>query len=130
MSEGARILILESLSHALHREAKIYAEVIGYGARSDAHHMVATHPESKEAYLAMRSALKNANVALEEVDVISAHATSTQVGDISETANKSMFGHMLGAADGVEAIALAMSIEEGIVPPTSCSPSENKYRSV
>ncbi|MBD8007498.1 beta-ketoacyl-ACP synthase II [Bacillus norwichensis] len=135
MSEGAGILILESLSHALRREAKIYAEVIGYGASSDAHHIVATHPEGKGAYLAMRSALKNANISSEGIDVISAHATSTQVGDISETmaikqlfgkqayqipitANKSMLGHMLGAAGGVEAIALAMSIKEGIVPPT------------
>ncbi|PFU06798.1 beta-ketoacyl-ACP synthase II, partial [Bacillus cereus] len=135
MSEGAGILILESLSHALHREAKIYAEVIGYGASSDAHHIVATHPEGKGAYLAMRSALKNAHISPEEVDVISAHATSTKVGDISETmaikqlfgkqayqipvtANKSMLGHMLGAAGGVEAIALAMSLKEGIVPPT------------
>ncbi|PFU20150.1 beta-ketoacyl-ACP synthase II, partial [Bacillus cereus] len=135
MSEGAGILILESLSHALHREAKIYAEVIGYGASSDAYHIVATHPEGKGAYLAMRSALKNANISSEEVDVISAHATSTKVGDISETmaikqlfgkqayqipvtANKSMLGHMLGAAGGVEAIALAMSLKEGTVPPT------------
>ncbi|PFO63074.1 beta-ketoacyl-ACP synthase II [Bacillus cereus] len=135
MSEGAGILILESLSHALRREAKIYAEVIGYGASSDAHHIVATHPEGKGAYLAMRSALKNAHISPEEVDVISAHATSTKVGDISETmaikqlfgkqayqipvtANKSMLGHMLGAAGGVEAIALAMSLKEGIVPPT------------
>ncbi len=135
MSEGAGILILESLSHALRREAKIYAEVIGYGASSDAHHIVAMHPEGKGAYLAMRSALKNANISSEGIDVISAHATSTQVGDISETmaikqlfgkqayqipitANKSMLGHMLGAAGGVEAIALAMSIKEGIVPPT------------
>ncbi|MGE8057459.1 beta-ketoacyl-ACP synthase II [Bacillus mycoides] len=135
MSEGAGILILESLSHALRREAKIYAEVIGYGASSDAYHIVATHPEGKGAYLAMRSALKNANISPEEVDVISAHATSTKVGDISETmaikqlfgkqayqipvtANKSMLGHMLGAAGGVEAIALAMSLKEGIVPPT------------
>ncbi len=135
MSEGAGILILESLSHALARGAKIHAEVIGYGASSDAYHMVATHPEGKGAYLAMRAALKNANISLEEIDVISAHATSTKVGDISETkaikelfgkqayqipitANKSMVGHMLGAAGGVEAIALAMSLKEGIVPPT------------
>ncbi|MEI2391661.1 beta-ketoacyl-ACP synthase II [Priestia megaterium] len=135
MSEGAGILILESLSHALRRGAKIHAEVIGYGASSDAHHMVATHPEGKGAYLAMRAALRNANISLEEIDVISAHATSTKVGDISETkaikqlfgkqayqipitANKSMVGHMLGAAGGVEAIALAMSLKEGIVPPT------------
>ncbi|MEJ9307122.1 beta-ketoacyl-ACP synthase II [Priestia megaterium] len=135
MSEGAGILILESLSHALSRGANIHAEVIGYGASSDAHHMVATHPEGKGAYLAMKAALKNANISLEEIDVISAHATSTKVGDISETkaikelfgqqayqipitANKSMVGHMLGAAGGVEAIALAMSLKEGIVPPT------------
>jgi len=135
MSEGAGILILESLSHALQRGAKIYAEVIGYGASSDAHHIVATHPEGKGAYLAMRAALKNANISSEEIDVISAHATSTKVGDISETmaikqlfgtqayqipitANKSMLGHMLGAAGGVEAIALAMSLKEGIIPPT------------
>lgn len=117
MSEGAGILILESLSHALRRGANIHAEVIGYGASSDAHHMVATHPEGKGAYLAMKAALKNANIPLEEIDVISAHATSTKVGDISETkaikelfgkhayqipitANKSMIGHMLGAAGG------------------------------
>jgi len=135
MSEGAGIFILESLSHALQRRAKIYAEVIGYGASSDAHHIVATHPEGKGAYLAMRAALKNANLSPEEIDVISAHATSTKVGDISETmaikqlfgtqayqipvtANKSMLGHMLGAAGGVEAIALAMSLKEGIIPPT------------
>ncbi len=135
MSEGAGILILESLSHALRRGANIHAEVIGYGASSDAHHMVATHPEGKGAYLAMKAALKNADISLEDIDVISAHATSTKVGDISETkaikelfgkqayqipitANKSMVGHMLGAAGGVEAIALAMSLKEGIVPPT------------
>ncbi|WP_397538918.1 beta-ketoacyl-ACP synthase II [Rummeliibacillus pycnus] len=135
MSEGAGILILESLSHALLRKAKIYAEVIGYGASSDAYHIVATHPEGNGAYLAMRSALKNANLSIEEIDVISAHATSTKVGDISETmaikklfgkqayqipitANKSMLGHMLGAAGGVETIALAMSLKEGIIPPT------------
>ncbi|PAE88998.1 beta-ketoacyl-ACP synthase II [Shouchella clausii] len=135
MSEGAGILILESLSHALRRKANIYAEVIGYGASSDAYHMVATHPEGKGAYLAMKAALKNANISPQHIDVISAHATSTKVGDISETlaikklfgqhayeipitANKSMFGHMLGASGGVEAITLAMSLKEGIIPPT------------
>lgn len=135
MSEGAGILILESLSHALRRDAKIYAEVIGYGASSDAYHMVATHPEGRGAYLAMKKALINANLSPEEIDVISAHATSTEVGDRSETlaikklfeaqayqipitANKSMLGHMLGAAGGVEAIALAKSLKEGIIPPT------------
>lgn len=135
MSEGAGILILESHSHALQRKAKIYAEVVGYGASSDAHHIVATHPEGRGAYLAMRAALRSANLSTEEIDVINAHATSTKVGDISETmaikklfndqayhipitANKSMLGHMLGAAGGVEAIALALSLKEGIIPPT------------
>ncbi|MEH7747891.1 beta-ketoacyl-ACP synthase II [Neobacillus drentensis] len=135
MSEGAGILILESLTHALRRNARIYAEVIGYGASSDAYHMVSPHPEGKGAYLAMKMALKDASISTDEVDVISAHATSTEIGDISETnaikklfgkqayripvtANKSMTGHLLGAAGGVEAIALAKSLQEGIIPPT------------
>lgn len=135
MSEGAGILILESLTHALRRNARIYAEVIGYGASSDAYHMVSPHPEGKGAYLAMKMALKDASISTDDVDVISAHATSTEIGDISETnaikklfgeqayripvmANKSMTGHLLGAAGGVEAIALAKSLQEGIIPPT------------
>ncbi|PLS06711.1 beta-ketoacyl-ACP synthase II [Neobacillus cucumis] len=135
MSEGAGILILESLTHALHRNARIYAEVIGYGASSDAYHMVSPHPEGKGAYLAMKMALKDASLSTDDVDVISAHATSTEIGDISETnaikklfgeqaykipvtANKSITGHLLGAAGGVEAIALAKSLQEGIIPPT------------
>lgn len=135
MSEGAGILILESLSHALHRNARIHAEVIGYGASSDAYHIVATHPEGIGAYQAMKQALLEASIQPEEVDMISAHATSTEIGDKSETvaikklfgehayripitANKSMIGHMLGAAGGVEAIALVKSMQEGIIPPT------------
>lgn len=135
MSEGAGIVVLESLSHAQRRNARIYAEVIGYGASSDAYHIVATHPEGIGAYQAMKSALREAAVNPEEVDVISAHATSTELGDKSETmaikklfgehayripvtANKSMTGHMLGACGGVEAIALAKSLEQGIIPPT------------
>lgn len=135
MAEGAAILTLESLSHALRRNAQIYAEVIGYGASSDAYHMVATHPEGNGPYLAMKSALREADVRPEEVDVISAHATSTVIGDKSETlaikrlfgnyayqipitGNKSMTGHMFGAAGGVEAIALVKSLNEGVIPPT------------
>jgi 3-oxoacyl-[acyl-carrier-protein] synthase II len=135
MSEGAGILILESLSHALKRNARIYAEVIGYGANSDAHHMVSPHPEGKGAYLAMKTALHDASISPMEVNVISAHATSTEPGDLSEikaikmlfgeaayqipvTANKSMTGHMLGTAGGVEAIALAKCLQQGIIPPT------------
>lgn len=135
MAEGAGILVLEALSHALRRNARIYAEVIGYGSSSDAYHMVATHPEGRGAYQAMKMALAEANLYPEQVDVISAHATSTDIGDISETraikklfgehayripvtANKSMTGHMFGAAGGVEAIALVKSMQEGIIPPT------------
>ncbi|OXM85292.1 beta-ketoacyl-ACP synthase II [Paenibacillus rigui] len=135
MAEGAGIVILESLSHARRREAKVLAEVTGYGASSDAYHMVATHPEGIGAYLAMKAALGEAHLPPEAVDVISAHATSTELGDRSETmaikrlfgehayripvtANKSMTGHMLGAAGGVEAIALVKSLREGIIPPT------------
>lgn len=135
MSEGAGILILESLSHAVKRNAHIYAEIIGYGASSDAYHIVAPHPEGRGAYLAMKTALKDANISPNEVSVVSAHATSTGPGDISETkaiksvfeseayripitANKSMTGHMLGAAGGVEAIALVKSLQNGIIPPT------------
>ncbi|MUG46225.1 beta-ketoacyl-ACP synthase II [Paenibacillus woosongensis] len=135
MAEGAGILILESLTHAKRRKARIYAEVIGYGATSDAYHIVATHPEGVGAYRAMKLALKEADIAPQDVDVISAHATSTEVGDWSETkaikklfgehagripvtANKSMTGHMLGAASAVEAVALVKSLEQGIIPPT------------
>jgi 3-oxoacyl-[acyl-carrier-protein] synthase II len=136
MSEGAGIIILESLSHAKRREARIHGEIIGYGASSDAYHIVATHPEGAGAQLAMRHALSDAGIAPEDVDMISAHATSTGVGDHSEgqaisrlfgehvrrmpvTANKSMLGHMLGAAGGVEAVALIQSLREGVVPPTA-----------
>lgn len=135
IGEGGGIVILESLSHAQRRNAKIHGEVIGYGASSDAYHMVATHPEGIGAYQAMKLALNEANLQPEEVNVISAHATSTVVGDRSETlaikklfgdqayqipvtANKSMTGHALGAAGGLEAIALIKSIQEGIIPPT------------
>lgn len=135
MAEGAGVVILESLSHALRRNATIHAEVIGYGASSDAYHMVATHPEGRGAMQAMRTALQDAKIAPDQVDVISAHATSTEIGDRSETAaikqlfgevayhipvtaNKSMLGHMLGAAGGVEAIALVKTLQDGIIPPT------------
>ncbi|GGF67187.1 3-oxoacyl-[acyl-carrier-protein] synthase 2 [Paenibacillus albidus] len=135
IGEGGGIVILESLTHALRRGAQIHGEVIGYGASSDAYHMVATHPEGTGAYQAMKLALNEARLRPEDVDVISAHATSTVVGDRSETlaikklfgdgayripvtANKSMTGHALGAAGGLEAIALVKSIQSGMVPPT------------
>ncbi|SEM85895.1 beta-ketoacyl-ACP synthase II [Terribacillus saccharophilus] len=135
MAEGAGILILESLSSALRRGAHIHGEIIGYGASSDAYHMVTPHPEGKGAFLAMKKALSNANLTIKDIDVISAHATSTFAGDLAETnaikqlfgdqaysipitANKSMLGHMLGAAGGIEAIALINSLNRGIIPPT------------
>lgn len=135
MAEGAGIVILESELHAKKRNARMYAEVIGYGASSDAYHMVATHPEGIGPYRAMKWALQEAGVETTDVDVISAHATSTEIGDRSETlaikklfgehayrvpitANKSMTGHMFGAAGGAEAIALIKSLQEGIIPPT------------
>ncbi|WP_145409675.1 beta-ketoacyl-ACP synthase II [Paenibacillus xylanexedens] len=135
MAEGAGIVVVESLSHALARGAHILAEIVGYGASSDAYHMVATHPEGRGAFLAMRAALKDANLNPEDVDVINAHATSTEAGDLSETraikklfgevayripvtANKSMTGHMLGAAGGAEAISLIQTLRHGVIPPT------------
>jgi len=135
MAEGAGILILESLTHAKRRGAPILGEVIGYGASSDAYHMVATPAEGEGAARAMRAALAEARLSPADIDVISAHATSTFIGDRSETAaikqvfgehayripvtaNKSMTGHMLGASGGVEAIALVKSLQEGVIPPT------------
>ncbi|MGQ8875436.1 beta-ketoacyl-ACP synthase II [Paenibacillus sp. TSA_86.1] len=135
MAEGAGILIVEALSHAQARGANILAEVVGYGATSDAYHMVATHPEGRGAYLAMKAALRDAQLEPENIDVINAHATSTEAGDLSETraikqlfgeaayrvpitANKSMTGHMLGAAGGAEAISLIQTLRHGIIPPT------------
>lgn len=134
MGEGAGIVVLESLAHAVRRGAEPLAEIVGYGASSDAYHPVATHPEGYGAYLAMRAAVKDAGLEPGAIDVVSAHATSTEAGDLSEaaalrrlfgadarvpvTANKSMTGHPLGAAGGIEAIALVQSLREGIVPPT------------
>ncbi|OBR68217.1 beta-ketoacyl-[acyl-carrier-protein] synthase II [Paenibacillus oryzae] len=135
VAEGAGILVLESLTHALARGAAILGEVIGYGASSDAYHMVATPEDGNGAARAMQLALKEARLSPSDIDVISAHATSTVIGDRSETAaikkvfgdeayripvtaNKSMTGHMLGASGGAEAIALVKSLQHGLIPPT------------
>lgn len=135
MGDGAGIVVLESLQHAIARGAHIQGEVIGYGASSDAYHVVASHPEGVGAYQAMRKGLQSAGISPGDVDVISAHATSTIVGDLGETkaikktfgeragsipvtANKSMTGHMLGASGGAEAIALMQTLNEGVIPPT------------
>ena len=134
-SEGAGILILESLEHAQGRGAPILAEVVGYGASSDAYHIVAPDSDGDGAMRAMQRALEDAGLSPAEVDYINAHGTSTPLNDAIETlaikrlfgdyayrvpisSNKSMIGHLLGAAGAVEAIASIKTIIEGIIPPT------------
>lgn len=133
--EGAGMLVIEELEHALKRGAKIYCELVGYGAASDAYHVAASHPEGLGAVLAMKEALQDAGLTIGDVSYINAHATSTPVGDISEckaietvfspcldeinvSATKSMTGHLLGAAGAVEAIAGIKAITHGVIPPT------------
>ncbi len=135
IAEGGGAFVIEELEHARSRDARIYAELIGYGQSSDAYHMVAPDPAGRGVKLAMIRALADAHVAPTDVDYINAHATSTDLGDTAETkavhevfgahaqtipisANKSMFGHALGAAGALEGICTVKSLQEGIVPPT------------
>jgi 3-oxoacyl-[acyl-carrier-protein] synthase II len=135
MGEGAGLVLLEEMNHALNRGAKIYAEVVGYGMSCDAYHISAPAPDGSGAILCMQNALKDAQVDVSEVEYINAHGTSTELNDRSETeaikkvfgahayrllisSVKSMTGHLLGAAGGVEAVASALTIFHGIVPPT------------
>jgi len=135
MAEGAGALILEEYEHAVKRGAKIYAEITGAAMTADAYHMTATHPEGIGATKAMQKALKESGINVADVDYMNMHATSTHVGDLSETkaisalcsgsdlnmkisATKSMTGHLLGAAGAIEAIISILAIQNGIVPPT------------
>ena len=135
LGEGGGGLILENYDHAIKRNAKIYAEIIGFGMSSDAHHITAPHPDGEGARLAMNNAINNANIKKEKIDYINVHGTSTPLGDKSEifaienvfnehayniniSSTKSMTGHLLGAAGAIESIASIISINEGFVPPT------------
>lgn len=133
MGEGSGVLILESLEHAQKRGAKIYAEVLGYGLSADAHHMTEPDPNGPER--CMKMAMRDAGIEPQEVDYINAHGTSTPVGDRSETiaiknalgdhaykvaisSTKSMTGHLLGAAGGVEAVICGLTLQNGVIAPT------------
>ena len=135
MGEGAGIVILEELEHAIKRGAKIYAEIVGYGATSDAYHITSPAPEGEGGARAMKIAMVEANVKPEDITYINAHGTSTHLNDSCETtavktafgeaskkvmvsSTKGHIGHLLGAAGGVEAIICAKAIEEGFVPAT------------
>ncbi|MDC0941816.1 beta-ketoacyl-ACP synthase II [Gammaproteobacteria bacterium] len=133
LSDGAGSLVLEDYGHAKARGATIHAEIIGFGASSDAYHMTAPPEDGRGAALAMSNAINDAEINLSEVDYINAHGTSTPLGDIAETvalkkvfgtdvpqisSTKSMTGHTLGAAGAIESIFCIKAINEGIVPPT------------
>ena len=135
MGEGAGVLVLEDLEHAKKRNAKIYAEVIGYGATSDAYHITSPEPEGVGGARAMKRAIDDAKIAPKEIDYINAHGTSTHLNDSIEThairtvlgeaaekvmvsSTKGNTGHLLGAAGSVEALICVKAMKEGIVPPT------------
>jgi beta-ketoacyl-acyl-carrier-protein synthase II len=134
-SEGAAVLVVEELEHARARGARIYCEVVGYGVSNDAYHVATPHPDSIGVIEMMRSALARAGMAPEEVDYINAHGTSTPYNDVAETraikaafgehayrlavsSTKSMVGHSFGAAGAIEAVASALTIHHGVIPPT------------
>ena len=135
MAEGCGIVVLETLEHAKKRNARIYAEILGYGMSCDAYHMTAPDPEGDGAARSMKEALKDAKLNPEDIDYINAHGTSTKLNDKIETvafkkalgahakkvmisSTKSMTGHALGAAGGIEFAICCLTIKEGIVPPT------------
>jgi len=135
IGEGCGILVLETLESALERGARIYAEICGYGMSGDAFHMAAPAPDGEGAARCMAAALADAKMPYGEIDYINAHGTSTQLNDVYETkaiksvfkekassiaisSTKSMTGHLLGGAGGIETVFTALTISEGIIPPT------------
>jgi 3-oxoacyl-[acyl-carrier-protein] synthase II len=135
IAEGAGIVVLEELEHAQKRGANILAELVGYGATGDAHHLTAPSPDGNGAIRAMKRAIEDAGVAIEDIDYINAHGTSTPFNDRTESlaiktlfgehanklfvsSTKSMTGHSLGAAGGIEGIACVLALQHGFIPPT------------
>jgi 3-oxoacyl-[acyl-carrier-protein] synthase II len=135
LGEGAGAVVLEEYEHAKARGAQIYCEVVGYGVSADAHHMTAPPEDGDGGYRAMRNAMKDAGLEASSIDYINAHGTSTPLGDVAETvavkrllgeharkvavnSTKSMTGHLLGAAGGVEAVFSALAIRDQVSPPT------------
>lgn len=135
MSEGSGIVVLESYEHAIKRNAKIYAEIVGYGATCDAYHITAPEPNGLGAARAMKNAIESANISIDDIDYINAHGTSTPHNDKFETkaikkafgdraydipisSTKSMTGHMMGAAGTIESIVCSKALQEGFIPAT------------